>query len=242
LGSWAVGIWKFDEGIGATANDTSGWENNGTIYGATYTADTPSGSGYALSFNGVNDYVEVQNNPSLNPTSAITVSAWVKPATGTQSQKPVVLKSYTSHTTPHYQYYIFYTNTVTPSLSFGVNINGTNRSSGSYQDVTLPGRWAYVVGTYDGSRVRLFVDGIERSISDEFIGSINSYDTELHLGRYRNLALSSTYCFGGLIDEARIYATAFPSAFIESQYYAGLDRLLVKNQIAEQEYRERLAI
>jgi len=36
------------------------------------------GAGYTLQFDGVNDYVEVAANASLNITSAITIEAWVK--------------------------------------------------------------------------------------------------------------------------------------------------------------------
>jgi len=37
-----VGHWNFNEGSGTTAIDVSGNNNTGTIYGATYTADTPA--------------------------------------------------------------------------------------------------------------------------------------------------------------------------------------------------------
>jgi len=49
--------WKFDEGSGNTAHDSSFHNYDGAIYGATWTTDTPSGSGYALDFDGVNDYI-----------------------------------------------------------------------------------------------------------------------------------------------------------------------------------------
>src|SRR3989344_4913080 len=86
LGAYAVGVWGFDEGEGSgtTALDGSGYGNNGTIVGAVYTDETPHkaigrGSGkYALSFDGVDDSVSVPNSSSLNPTSQITIEAWVK--------------------------------------------------------------------------------------------------------------------------------------------------------------------
>ena len=39
--SGLVGYWKFNEGSGSTAEDSSPNSNNGTIYGATYSTDTP---------------------------------------------------------------------------------------------------------------------------------------------------------------------------------------------------------
>ncbi|MGB1000417.1 MAG: LamG-like jellyroll fold domain-containing protein, partial [Flavobacteriales bacterium] len=39
------------------------------------------GSGYALDFDGVDDYVSVGNSTILRPTTNITIEAWVKPRT-----------------------------------------------------------------------------------------------------------------------------------------------------------------
>ena len=70
-----VGYWKFDEGTGATAYDSSGNNFNGTINGATWFNDPVQG--WCLSFDGINDYVNIPNNTALNITRDITISAWV---------------------------------------------------------------------------------------------------------------------------------------------------------------------
>jgi len=63
-----------DEGAGGTAYDKSGYDNNGTIYGATW---MDGKYGKALSFDGVDDYVEVADSASLDITR-ITVCLWIK--------------------------------------------------------------------------------------------------------------------------------------------------------------------
>lgn len=79
LGAGAVGIWDFDN---QTAQDSSGYDNNGTINGAVFRCasddinNTASGQGCSLEFDGVDDYVENSNQPQLNPTKAITISFW----------------------------------------------------------------------------------------------------------------------------------------------------------------------
>jgi len=77
LGANVVGIWDFDDG---TANDLSGFNSHGTINGATLTAqgDTASGNGYAMSFDGSNDYISISSNMVANINS-LTVSFWAKP-------------------------------------------------------------------------------------------------------------------------------------------------------------------
>ena len=54
------GAWLFDEGSGSTAHDSSGYGNNGTISGATYSTDTPFSyaGNRSLYFNGTSNYVE----------------------------------------------------------------------------------------------------------------------------------------------------------------------------------------
>ena len=64
-----VGLWHFD----GDALDSSGDANDGTVYGADY-VDSPMGQ--ALSFDGVDDYVEVVDRPSLR-VQEFTIEAWV---------------------------------------------------------------------------------------------------------------------------------------------------------------------
>ncbi|MDD2697157.1 MAG: type II secretion system protein, partial [Candidatus Pacebacteria bacterium] len=78
LGSEAVGIWRLDEGAGATAYDSSGYGNNGTIVGTTWTTGI---LGKALSFPGVNNDVTINNFGQVAPKDEITISIWAKPNT-----------------------------------------------------------------------------------------------------------------------------------------------------------------
>jgi len=73
-----VASWNFDEGQGTAAGDSAG-ENHGTIHGAEW---TDGKFGKALSFDGVDDYVEVADDPSLRfmQSSSFTISCWVMPA------------------------------------------------------------------------------------------------------------------------------------------------------------------
>ena len=71
-----VGAWAFSEGSGTTAAEASGNGNVGTITGAQWT--TQGRFGDALSFDG-NGTVRVANAPSLNFSSAMTLSAWGPP-------------------------------------------------------------------------------------------------------------------------------------------------------------------
>jgi len=70
-----VGQWRFDEGSGTTAYDSSGRSPDGTINGATWVEGL---SGKALRFDGVDDYVEIPDVPQLNGVTEATFCYWVK--------------------------------------------------------------------------------------------------------------------------------------------------------------------
>ena len=73
-----VGYWNFDEGVGTTANDSSGHDNDGSVSGVTWT--TSGKFNGALTFDGTNDSVQVPNSTSIaSITNRITIAAWVYP-------------------------------------------------------------------------------------------------------------------------------------------------------------------
>src|SRR5208337_5675022 len=70
-----VGWWRFDEGSGTIAGDSSGNGNNGTIYGATWVTGK---YGDALSFDGASNYVSIPYNPIFNfGTGSFSVGVWI---------------------------------------------------------------------------------------------------------------------------------------------------------------------
>ncbi len=71
-----VAYWNFNEGAGNKAHDVSGNNNNGTIYGATWTHGV---NGSALNFNRANDNsVKIPESGSLKSMNdTFTVAAWV---------------------------------------------------------------------------------------------------------------------------------------------------------------------
>jgi hypothetical protein len=70
-----VGYWPFN----GNANDESGNGNNGTVNGgALLVTDRYGISGKAYNFDGINDYININNSPSLANVPDLTISVWVK--------------------------------------------------------------------------------------------------------------------------------------------------------------------
>ena len=93
LGAYAVGVWSFEE-IGDTALDGSGYGNHGVIYGAGHT-DGIIGS--ALSFNGTSDYVDCGTDESLDLQPTLTIEAWVKPDSLSETHQNAIVDCDTSY-------------------------------------------------------------------------------------------------------------------------------------------------
>ena len=70
-----VGYWPFQEGMGAVTRDFSGNDNSGSLVNGP--AWSVGKLGYGLSFNGVDQYVEIPHSDSLNITKELTVSTWI---------------------------------------------------------------------------------------------------------------------------------------------------------------------
>ncbi len=220
LGSEAVGIWSFDDCPGGTANDSSGYGNNGTIYGASCTDDTPykivgSGQGkYALSFNGVNDYVTLGGAPSLEMgTGAITVGMWVKPGYSASYRSLF----YGGATGGNHGY-----GTALSQNQFRYEVYG---STGGRQSINVEigiqqDQWNHIVAVFDGvNNVMIaYLNGAEKhrmSISDP--GDVQNSGAFI-IGSHG----ASDWYFNGTIDEVRIYNQALSTAEIQQLYVKGL--------------------
>ena len=208
-----VGYWSFNEGKGTKIYDQSGKNNNGTLYlGSSGNTDpakawSPGISGTALSFDGVDDGVTINNSENLKP-SKVTLEAWVKSPGSPGTTKYIADKYYSSG----YGSYGLYTGS-SGGLKFYIGSSGTYIASPDAGTGIWDGNWHHVVGTYDGAKVRLYVDGIQVGSGTEATVSIAYNDNNFYIGSYA----SGSY-FNGLIDEVRIYNRALSDQEIQEHY------------------------
>lgn len=194
---WASGglvsYWPFDEGSGTMAFDAING-NDGTINGATY---VPGKFGTALNFAATGDLVTVLNDPLLRPAN-VTVSAWVRNSGVPTSYDYILAKTLDGGKAS----YAFYTGS-SGGLYFYVS-GATYRLSDNAGAGIWDGGWHHIAGTYDGSVVRLFVDGSEIGTANTGPSAI-AYGTavfngDLSIGSYGNLN-PALFDWRGDIDE-----------------------------------------
>ncbi len=195
--SGLVGYWKFDEAGGTTATDSSGVvpPNTGTLNGNPQRVVGKSRN--ALAFDGADDYVNAGNAASLRPAK-ITVAAWVRVAS-VPAEIDFVSK-YGIETA----WTFFIVNAANQKIRFLV-YNSLASAYATADSVVQIGRWYHVVGTYDGSNVRVYVDGVLQAGQGTLTGDIRlSPNTNVNIGR----TTSGSYYFDGTIDEVKIYNKA----------------------------------
>ena len=195
--------WKFDEGTGAIAYDSAGNNNNGTIYGATWTAGK---IGSALSFDGTNDYVDCGSGPSNYDN--ITVSAWMQTSTNG------VLVSNRDSAGSYGTWYTL----LSTRIEIGDNSQGGYRSV-TFITPTLNGTWHHVVYTKNGTNHTIYVDG---SLDQQFTSNADiSQNSPLFIGKRWTRSNDPSW-FNGIIDDVRIYNRDLSAEEAELLYQQGL--------------------
>ncbi|HMF93839.1 MAG TPA: LamG-like jellyroll fold domain-containing protein [Vicinamibacterales bacterium] len=207
---------SFNEPSGNTANDSSGNGNNGTIAGATRVSGQV-GFGGALSFDGVSSIVNIPHSASLALSSGMTLEAWVNPSADAGSGpnggwRTVIMKERGTTGLA----YALYGNDgdSNPSRPAGYIRNANTDKEAAAGPAVPVGVWTHLAVTYDGTSIRLYVNGVLRSTTGSAGGGIAASTAPLRIGGNTVFSIPGTEYFAGLIDEVRIYNRALSAAEI----------------------------
>lgn len=192
-----MGVWHLDETQGGTG--TSGVYKDATDNGYdgddyVSTTDALGVAGRAQDLRSGNEYIEIPGLPDTAPAQ-ITVSIWAK--VENQSGEGYFISKNGQSTTPGFA--------LTRKPAFYATVGGTKKSAQPWWSGLASGVWTHLAGTFDGSLLRLYLDGDTVS-STSVSGSIGSTGTNsLRIGINSN-ALNSA--INGVVDEVRVSGTA----------------------------------
>jgi hypothetical protein len=195
--SGLVAAYSFDEGSGSSAADASGNGNAGTVNGAAWAASGKNAG--ALSFDGVNDRVDVPDAPELDLSTSMTLSAWVRPDT-LGGYRTALLKESSSYLT-----YALYAGT-TSSNRPAIEANRGELIGGTAPPLNA---WTHIAGTYAGGTLRIYVNGVQVAAKATTQVMPNSTNP-LYIGGNSRWG----EYFDGLIDDVRVYNRALSAAEI----------------------------
>ena len=220
-----VGLWHLDEGSGQTAVDATG-VNDGQL-GSTSGVDANdptweiSGKfGNALSFDGVNDYVDCGTGIAI--TTAITVETWIKPSAFTNYD--AIVANFVWPTNPEGFSFRVMAN---GKLVWRAVLSGNNAYSITSNAALETGNWYHVAVTHNSSYTRLYINGTLDK--EETPGG-----TIINLGKALKIGwddYAADRVFDGTIDEVRIWDEALTAEVIAE--HAAAEMVLEKDMPEE---------
>ena len=194
VGPLPVAAYAFAEGAGSSVADVSGLGNAGSVGSAVWSSQGKFGN--ALSFDGVGARVTVPDAPSLRLTTAMTLEAWVFPTQVTNAWRDVIYKGDDN-------YYLMATTTPSSRPMGGGFFSGVGYGEAFGASALAANTWTHLAATYDGSMVRLYVNGVQVA-SKAQTGSLRTSANPLQIG---GDGIYGQY-FAGRIDEVRVYNVA----------------------------------
>ena len=206
---------KFDEGSGTAAADSSGYNNNGLVSNATWTAGQLAGG---LQFNGTSSIVTVPSSASLSPLSQLTVALWAQPdALG----NGVLAAKWISGSDETWMFRVRPDGTLLVNIVPSLTDSTYNNAGGTVAPVVTAGTWHHLAFVYDGARasdaerLKIYVDGVAQTLAFS-TGGIPAVLTSGVAPVSVGLGADNIRAYSGVLDDPHIYGRALSDAEIQA--------------------------
>ena len=196
-------------GIGTVWTDLSDQNNDGIINGATYTSAEDS-----FYFDGYNDRVECGSITGFD-TNELTLEAWVNINSFTANDGDT-----TTFIIQGGEQNLHLDLSVVSSNSFRFRLGGTASGTMTTSGIST-NTWYHLLGTYDGSTMKLYVNNSSvgiNTVTKSFPSSMN-----IDLGRYP-VATENAFQYDGYLAVVRIYNDVLTDAERETNFNAYKER------------------
>jgi hypothetical protein len=215
-----LGYYRLNESSGTVAHDSSGNGNNGTIAasGVSYSQvgllqgdlDT------SLAFTTSSGRVALPTAFNLNGSNAFSVEYWIKPTNANPGAGNFEYIGWgPASNGAHTGYALLLAGGASfNSLEFQVG-NGTAHSTAIFSNSGIAnGSVYYVAGTYDGTTLKVFLNGVQKATAT-VAGPMSNSGTP-------SIDIATASFFAGTIDEAALYQSVLSQARITDHYNAGI--------------------
>ncbi|ADE53534.1 FAD-dependent oxidoreductase [Coraliomargarita akajimensis] len=196
------GLWQMDDGVDLDVTDSSGHANHGITRDGRWTAGAKK-AGLQIS----GSWVECGNDASLDITDAISIEGWIKPWSPRFPDRPTLLAkqgAYALHLGPG------------KAASLTLYLDGKPVTLSSKHSDWKNGKWQHIAGTYDGSVMKLYVNGQldnEKAVS----GTIATSKAPVYIG-----SIKKRNAFIGTLDEVKLSASADSAEAVYASYDSGM--------------------
>ena len=194
-----IAHYSFDNVANNSAPDISGNNHTGIVNGAKATTGK---TGKALQFDGKGDYVYAGNLDVAG--KGMTLAAWIKADDFGIHDARIISKATGVAEQDHYWMLSTIKKDKGSKLRFRLKTDGKTSTLIGSKDIPV-GKWVHVVATYDGSAMRLFLDGQANGV----VSKTGKISTNASVGvRLGDNPGSSKRHFDGTLDDVRIYGRA----------------------------------
>ena len=201
---------------GTTLFDTTEFGNNGTL---TNGPSFSSQNGGLLSFDGIDDFVSVNSNSALNPTNAATIGSWVNFNSASINNRIIFFGKGDGNTNANTQYWL--EKNANNQFSTYFSIENTSKTLTPTNFIASSDTWYYFISSYDGSKLKIYINGVLIGSSTTFSGSITTTNVVLGIGK---LGSYSSLRLNGKIASSFIYNRALSDSEIWQNYNATRSR------------------
>jgi len=215
-----VAYWKFDEGSGTVASDSSGNGNAGTLVNGPQWVSGVVGN--ALKFDGIDDYVRISHSSSLDIVgNEISVEFWMKLTNGWHPD-PSASYIYDQILYDKGDAYVSTMIKSTGALRFNIPYvppyPETNKNNWNADT------WYHIAEVFNGTQIRIYVNGV-LDRAEAVVGSVSRSTIDLAIGSHCS---GGKHFFNGVIDEFAIYSYARTAEEIWNDYVS-VKRALIVN-------------
>jgi len=191
---------------GTTLTSKDANARTSTVIGAAYSSSA------GRVFNGTTDYIDAGNADNLaNWTSDMALEAWVRyDITTVGDQMP--LSAWTGKTDNTVPYDIW---GIGSHFDFRMG-EGASQAIARYALTPVLGTWYHIVGTIEGTTLRIYVNGVLGESTDTFVGTRQT-GTKLTIGAGNNAGFRP---WEGSIGEWRFYKQALDQTEVTTLYNA----------------------
>jgi hypothetical protein len=205
LADTPVAYWRLGESSGTTATDQMGTSPGG--YGGAVTIGVQGGlaNDSDLAIDTFGGGMGVTDTAALRPATNVTVEAWVRPDTNPATQF-IVNKGL--------DYFLYIEG---GAMKFGVRTNPPLTYWAVASSTFTAGAWQHVVGTYNGSQLRLYRNGTEVGVSAAS-GALTTVGGNLIVGAFDS---NGSTWYDGRVDEVAVYSGALTAAQVLNHYQRG---------------------
>jgi hypothetical protein len=188
-----IGRWRLNETSGTSASDATTFNRAGTLTGAASWSSDCGGMG-VFDFNGSSHVFTVSNTSDFQPTTMLSISAWIKgDAWGSGSNANAILRKGDANP-----------NNYALQISDGrveLLLDGSDTSGIRGNTVLNTGQWYFVAATWDGTTGKIYVNGVlDNSPGTAKAAPIGTDTRPVYLG-----GRAGGDYFDGMIRDIRLY-------------------------------------